>query len=67
MTTLSFDRFPIEGGFIKPFEHSLLPIRKLKTNSYVVTKDESCIVIDPGEHPAEMIHLLGGRNVDSIL
>ncbi|WP_404328389.1 MBL fold metallo-hydrolase [Mesobacillus maritimus] len=42
------------------------PLGKLKTNCYVVTDEESCIVIDPGEAPVEIIHFLEGREVDHI-
>lgn len=41
---------------------------KLKSNSYVVTDDESfCVVIDPGQETAELLRYLGNRKVDYIL
>lgn len=41
---------------------------KLKSNSYVVTDDESfCVVIDPGEEPTELLTYIRDRKVDYIL
>ena len=41
---------------------------QLKSNSYVVTDEESfCVVIDPGEESTELLTYIGDRKVDYIL
>lgn len=49
---------------------SIVPFRSgiLKSNSYVVTDDESfCVVIDPGQEPAELLRHITDKKVDYIL
>ncbi len=53
---------------MKPINIQQFTLGNLKTNSYVITDDESfCIIIDPGENPHELIQYISERKVDYIL